>query len=162
MLFVMRIMQNKKKQSVKNLGTYLHSSCRKHVLASLCLSVQLSVLKQCTSHWKDSCKVLYIGCLLIFGKTYQFWVKSNKSNRHFSWRLMSIYGILSLPVFIIEVDCVPCDVQSETEEAVDSLLFKTGNFLWPQFLSCRDTAHLYYKDWSWSSVNLYLRHKDDE
>lgn len=40
---------------------------------------------------------------------------------------MSIYGILSLLVFIIEADCVLRDVQSETEEAVDSLLFRTGN-----------------------------------
>jgi hypothetical protein len=40
---------------------------------------------------------------------------------------VSIYGILSFPVFIIKADCVLCAVQSETEEAVDSLLFKTGN-----------------------------------
>jgi hypothetical protein len=40
---------------------------------------------------------------------------------------VSICGILSLLVFIIKADCVLCAVQYETEEAVDSLLFKTGN-----------------------------------
>lgn len=40
---------------------------------------------------------------------------------------MSIYGISSFPVFIIEADCVLYDVQSETEEAVDNSLLKTGN-----------------------------------
>lgn len=112
---------------VNNWGTYSRCSCRKHILALFCLSVQLSVLKQCSSHWTQLCKVLFLECLLTFAKTYQFWSKSNKSFRHFSWRLMSIYGILSFPVFIIEADCVLCDVQSETEEAVDGLLFKTGN-----------------------------------
>ena len=32
------------------------------------------------------------------------------------FRLVSIYGILSLPVFIIKADCFMCDVQSEPKK----------------------------------------------
>lgn len=40
---------------------------------------------------------------------------------------MSVYGILSVLVCIIEADCILCNVQSGTKEAVDSLLCRTGN-----------------------------------
>lgn len=85
-----------------------------------------------TSHCMSTCngglppsgfhEITCLELLLTSVNTFQLWLKQHTNSKHFVWRPIHKYDLSSRLVFIIETDCVLCDVCAEAQETVSYLI----------------------------------------
>ena len=73
------------KSQLKHVFRCLCKISKKWLLASLCLSVCLSIHTEETSQWKDFHEIWYLSIFQKFVKKLQLWLNSVKNNGYFTW-----------------------------------------------------------------------------
>ena len=75
----------------------LSQICEKRLTASSCLFVRLSVrMEQLSSHWTDFHEIWYLSIFRTSVENIQASLKSDRNNRHFTWR----------PIYICDLSCL--------------------------------------------------------
>ena len=92
----------------------------KALWASSCLTV----LRLCTNGrsslpMEGSGEVSYMRFIIKFVCTWRFWLKSDKSNKHFSRRTTCVYEMSLCLMFVSDADCIFWKARAEAEENID-------------------------------------------
>jgi len=90
------------------------NDCEQWLSPSPCLSVRM---EQNDAHQTDFCGISYWMFLLKFVDTFWFWLKSDENKIHFNWRHTYVYDFSLKLYFIIDADCILCDIRAAGDKS---------------------------------------------
>jgi hypothetical protein len=113
---------------------------KSNYLASSCLSVRLPIrIEQLGSHWRDFHEIRHLSTFPKSAEKIQDSLKYDTSNGNFTWRLMNIYGSISL-LELEKFQKKSCGENQNTYFTFKDLLRKSWH-LWGNVEKCGRSRH---------------------